>query len=179
MENKLFNVPVDLFQLEKLVLNKNKTCKVWYKIIDDRGDKTETINGFMEPNWQTVNAFQKKLEELKEYLCELRHIKDDGHEKVSVTGVIWKGEGKSEAFSILGVNKSDSEKNMKCDSAVENIGVEKYSFEMKIRDIIIELESFAHGYIFEGKKADISLGLKPVDNEITDVEIEEVIETEE
>lgn len=160
---KLFNVPVELFQLEKVVLNKNKSCLVEYTITDDRGDKTVIHKGKDTPNYQCVMVMQEKLNELKPYLCKLRHINEDGHDKVSVTGVIWKGQGKDEAFSILGINKSDSEKNMKCDSAVEHIGVDKYPFEMDIRDIIIALETMAHAYIFEGKTSDVSLGLKPAE----------------
>lgn len=159
---KMFNVPVELFQLEKLVLEKNKTCKVWYTIADDRGDKSETFKGFLNPDYQCVLSMQEKLNELKPYLISLRHIKDSESEKLSVKGLVWKGSGDSEAFQILGTNKSDSEKNMACDSAVEHCGAEKYTFENEIRDIIIELEEFAHGYIFEGRKAEITMGLTPI-----------------
>ena len=158
-ENKLFNVPVELFELDKIVLNKNKTAKVDFRIIDSRGSKNEVYKGSLTPDYQTVMELQLKLEDLKPYLLKLRHIREEEQEKIKIKGLVWKGQGETEAFSILGTDKSDSEKNMPCDSAVEHIGVDKYDFEMEVRAIIIDIEVLAHGYIFEGKKADIVIPL--------------------
>jgi len=183
MENKLFNVPIELFQLEKLVLNKGKNCKVWFKIIDMRGDKNETIDGYLEPDYQCIFAMQEKLNELKPYLLKLRHKGENTNGNVIVKGVIWKGEGDKEAFKILGSEVSDSEKNMTFDSAVEHVNESNYGFEMEVRDIILQLEAFAHAYLFEGMKAEPTFGLKngndseseeSEDNE----EIEEIEEAE-
>lgn len=185
---QLFNVPVELFQLEKLVLNKGKNCKVWYQIIDTRGDKNETFNGFLEPDYQCVYAMQKKLDELKPYLLKLRHKSEIEASKVSVTGVIWKGTGDKEAFKIIGSEVSDSEKNMPFDSAVEHVNAGNYDFEMDVRDIILDLEAFAHGYLFEGEKAEPTFGLRNANSDeseeneesekITDVDFEEITKTE-
>ena len=158
--SKLFNVPCELFMMDKLILNKDKSAKVWYTITDQRGDKNVSYKGFLEPDYQTVQALQNKLNELKPYLLKLRHIPESEGSKVSVKGVVWKGKGKNEAFSILGTSMSDSEKNMTCDSAVEHFEAEKYSFETEVRDIIIELNVYAHGYIFDERKPEPTFGLK-------------------
>lgn len=176
---KLFNVPVELFQLEKLVLNKNKTCLVEYTITDDRGDKTITHKGKDTPNYQCIIALQEKLNDLKPYLCKIRRIPETDWDNVHIKGIIWKGYGETEAFQILGTELSDSEKNMKCDSAVEHIGVDKYPFEMDIRDTILDIEEMAHAYVFEGNMSDATLGITPVALPGEDDENSEENQTEE
>ena len=155
----LFNVPVELYQLEKVVLNKNKSAKVDYKIIDDRGDKNDVFVGSMTLNHQCAMALQNKISELKPFLMKLRHKPEMDKAKVQVKGLVWKGEGEKEAFAILGVEQSDSEKNMVCDSAVEHISAGNYDFLTEVRDLIIEIEVLTHGYIFERKIADMTMDL--------------------
>lgn len=157
---KLFNVPVELFQLEKLMLSRNKTCKVWYKIIDERGDKIIEYTGFVEPNYECIEEMQLKIDELKPYLLKLRHGKSND---VSIKGVVWKGVEEKESFKIFGTEISDTSKSMNLNSAVELFSEVEFSHE--IRDILMELSYFAHAYIFELQKSQITMGLTPIEDD--------------
>jgi hypothetical protein len=184
---RLFNVPVELFQLEEVKLNKSKSCIIKYKIVDDRGDKTQIFTGTCEPNYMCVIAMQERINDLKPHLAAMRKRDASEMQYLDVTGLVWKGYGKSESFQILGKLTDDFGKKSDEKSSVYHITSEEYKDGMKVRDIIIDLESMAHAYIFEGKMADMTMGLIPIEDEnettdkteVTEVEAEEVEQTEE
>lgn len=174
---KLFNVPVELFQLEKVKLNKNKTASIDFSINDDRGDSTLNFKckGF-EPNYQTTMELQEKLNDLKPYTMKIRGNPDNQHAKVMVDGVIWTGEGDKEAFKIISSKLSDSDQSMNNDTCKIHVVDNEFGFENDVRDVICDLEKLVHAYIFEGEKAQITMGLTPIedDEEESIIDVEEV-----
>lgn len=183
---KLFNVPVELFRLEKIMINKQKVCKVNYTITDCRGDKNDVFSSTTEPNYQCTEELQLKLNELKPYLCDICHIQTDKRTGVNVAGVEMSGEEDKATFKIHGTQLSDSEQSMRFATCKVMYDGGNFGFEVDVANIIEDLQILAHGYIFENKKAVLSLGLQgasdndndePENDEDFD-EHEEVEETE-
>jgi hypothetical protein len=156
---KLFNIPVELFRLDKLMINKQKVCRVNFAITDTRGDKNEVFTGQVEPNYQCTEELQLKLDELKPYLCDICHIETEERSKVNIVGVEVTGDGKTATFKIHGVQLSESEQAMRFSTCKIRYDGGFYGFEADVTEVIKELQGLAHGYIFEGQKAVLTLGL--------------------
>lgn len=162
---KLFNIPIELFELDKVVINKVKACKVNYTITDNRGDKNDVFYGAIEPNYQSTESLQAKLNELKPFLCKICHIAENKQNSVNVTGVEMSGQGETATFKIHGVQLSESEQAMRFSTCKVQYEGSYYGFEVDVANIIEDLTILTHGYVFEGKKAVITLGLNSVEDE--------------
>jgi hypothetical protein len=156
---KLFNVPVELFRLDKLMINKQKVCRVNFQINMVNLDVNESYIGQIEPNYQCTEILQEKLNELKPYLCKICHVEQDKYSKVSVTGVEMSGEEDTATFKIHGVQLSESEQAMRFSTCKIQYEGGFYGFEADVTEIIEDLQVLAHAYIFEGQKAVLTLGL--------------------
>jgi len=183
MENKLFKVPIELFELDKITINKQKVCKISCRIVDATGDVTDTFKmPNIEPNYQCTEALELKIAELKPYLCKIHAIKEDHIDKINVTGVEVSGIEDSATFKIHGVNISDSEQRMNFSTCKVHYTGEYFGFEVDVANIIDDLKVLAHGYIFEDKRAQTTMGLSgaaDVDDAEVVAETEEVVEEQE
>lgn len=170
MENNLFKVPIEMFDLDKIKLNKEKNCKVWFRITDKSGDVTDVFTGVLEPSYQSTIALQNKLSELKPYLMKIRKMPESNHANVNITGCVWSGTGEKESFIINGNELSDSEQSMKADTCKVHIQDNNFGYEMEVREIIKEIEVLAHRYLFNNSRAELSFGLSNANDEEEGVE---------
>jgi len=157
---KLFNIPVELFRLEKLLINKQKVCKVHYVITDTRGDKNVEFTGTVQPNYQCTEALELKLNDLKPYLCDIVHIEPDQRQHVTVSGIEMSGLGENATFKIHGVQISESEQAMRFSTCKIHYDGSYYGFEVddvKAKAAIFDLEnvqSAADGTIVKEDRKD-------------------------
>lgn len=168
MENKMFNVPVEVFQLDKVTINKQNVCKVSFRITS----KTEVITDVLtfknvEPNYSCNETLRCKIIELKPFLCNIHKIMKDeiARSKVQVVGIEMSGFGDKATFKIHGKQESDSNQSMNFATCKVIATGGNYGFEVDVENIIEDLRILTHRYIFEYEKDQPAFGLNSAKTE--------------
>ena len=151
------------FELTKIKLDRDtKCCTVEFKINYVTNEESIVIPGKLGPNVQVLDTFEKRVAELKPYMCKISKHGDDT--SAIVTDVLVSGYGETLAFKIDGVDISDSEQYFKITGVKVQYSGGSYGFENEVREIIESIEQYAFDYIFKGKKAQLTLGLDDVED---------------
>lgn len=148
------------FELSKImVVPKTKCCKVVFRVEKASNEGVLEIEMSMKPNIMAHEDLLNKINNLKYYLCKICHIKDEDYSRVNATGLELNGQGEKATFKIHGVNLSDSKQNMPFATHKVHYTGGVYEFEALVTELIDEISDEVFKYLFEGKKAQLTLGL--------------------
>jgi hypothetical protein len=158
------------FTLEKVKINpKDRIGEVKFTIcqLKEGGVKLKKI--VISPNYMVTERLYNTLNTLKPYLCKIHGKKEDKYQRVLVTSIEITGKKDDLKFKICGIDKSDTEQNMKLETHVISLNEERYGFEIEIENISKDIEILCFNYIFKEEMGESVI----FEDEITEVEFED------
>ena len=163
------------FALQKIIMHEEKNLTVKFIICQSSNEGIYTFKGTITCDYQANENLQERLRDLHQYLCLVRNIKEEKKRNVKVKGLELSGSGDKENFKIYGIEISDKEKKMACDTYKIHYEDSEYMWVEEIRPIAKDIELRVYKYLFAGEKAQLTLGVNEVeeDLEVTEVDFEE------
>lgn len=169
-----FKIEREQFELSGIhILPKTKACKLSFTISKKSNEGFEIYDCKVVSNVMAHHDILNTINQLREPLCKINKIEKNNYSRILPTGIMMYGEGEKAAFKIHGSLLTDSNKYNKLTPEKVFYNDKLYEFTAYVLDIIDFLEDEAYKYLFEDKKAILTLGLGSEDREDDQEDFEE------
>src|SRR6056297_1462471 len=126
-------VKQDQFELQKVIVNpETKKAKVIAKLDLSTNQVTNITKITIEPDYQINESFQKALSRFKPWLIDVCNIKKDRESFVKMKSVSLSGSEETATWQLAGIQKTDTEQNMKEETTKVHFEAGRFTWEGEI-----------------------------------------------